>query len=362
MLKRTIRKLQQLFQTAKFCSKIAPVCSVKYFNAFLRATRLCHKNRFQPEEAFHFGLFNPDLPESELSKYVSRRNLTKIQEARNPVSWAPLLKDKGILYHYCMASGIPIPKLYAIFFRKTAGWSYDGSFLRNRDDWKRFFNGHLPAEFVIKPAQGSVGSGVKIFCKTEDGFADTFGESYTSEQIYNTMFSNSAYDSFVIQECLKNHPELVRLSNTRFLQTVRIITFIDKNNQFHILHAMLKVIACQSVTDNIDLGRTGNISAEISLGDGVLKPAVGINPNGSGIRTILNHPKTGLSFDQFKLPLWNQARRLVEETAPRFLPLRTIGWDVALTPNGPLILEGNIWWDAPNQYRCMDIFLDKLSR
>jgi len=51
----------------------------------------------------------------------------------------------------------------------------------------------------------------------------------------------------------------------------------------------------------------------------------------------------------------------VEATAVKFWPLRTIGWDVALTPNGPRIVEGNVWWDPPNQHDCMGRLVEALS-
>jgi hypothetical protein len=50
----------------------------------------------------------------------------------------------------------------------------------------------------------------------------------------------------------------------------------------------------------------------------------------------------------FKLPHWQEARKLAERAARLFLPLRTIGWDVALTEEGPLLLEGNAEWDPFN--------------
>jgi hypothetical protein len=39
---------------------------------------------------------------------------------------------------------------------------------------------------------------------------------------------------------------------------------------------------------------------------------------------------------------------LVFRAARHFLPLRASGWDVAVTPQGPRILEGNVWWDPTN--------------
>ena len=62
----------------------------------------------------------------------------------------------------------------------------------------------------------------------------------------------------------------------------------------------------------------------------------------------LHHPKTGEPFADFQLPHWQEARKLAEHAAMLFLPLRTIGWDLALTDDGPLLLEGNAEWDPVN--------------
>jgi hypothetical protein len=256
---------------------------------------------------------------------------------------------------------VPVPKLYAIFFKTTAGWSYNSVILESRDDWKRFFDHQLPSEFVIKPAQSACGHGVNFFRKTNKGFIDAFKISYTSQQLYDAITSHPKYDSFVIQQHLKNHPQLTHLTDVELLQTVRIITFVDCNSQCHILHAHLKMITGQNIVDNFEHGLSGNIEAMVSLGDGLLKPAITMTKDGSGIKTIPIHPKTGVSFGQFRLPLWLQACKLVKEAAAKFLPIRTIAWDVALTPDGPYIVEANIWWEPPNQHRRMDVILDALS-
>ena len=360
-VKRAVRTFQELFEVAKYCHKLTPLWSPGYPVILLRAIRLCRRQRFLPDEAFRLGLFNPNLSDNELAKYISRKKLTKVQEAINPISWAPLLKDKSIFYRYCMALGVPIPKLYAIFFRKTAGWSCDRSVLASRDDWKKFFDHKLPAVFVVKPAQGAYGEGLNVFSRSDKRFIDASGRAYESVDLYDALLSNPKYDCFIIQQQLNNHPELMRLGGTQSLQTVRFITFVDSNNQCRILHAHFKPIIGQHLVDTFIDGLTGNVEAAISLDDGLLKPANQITAAGSGPKTIPTHPKTGIAFEGFQLPLWPQACRLVKETTLKFLPIRTIGWDVALTADGPRIVEANIWWDAPNQHRCMDIVLDALS-
>jgi hypothetical protein len=279
----------------------------------------------------------------------------------NPASWSPLLSNKGIFYRYCTVLGITIPKLYAIFFRETAGWSQNSPVLVTRDDWEKFLDLRLPSEFVIKPSEGFLGRRVNVFTRTDKGFIDGSGKQYNTEDIYDDMFSDPKYDSFVIQERLKNHPELIHLTDNQFLQTVRIITFVDTAGCCHILHAHLKMILGQSVVDNWQRGLTGNAESTVSLSDGLLEPAVTLCSNGSGLRTMPTHPKTGVSFDQFRLPFWSEVCSLVKETAIKLLPVRTIGWDVAITPNGPVILEANIWWSAPNEHRRMHIILEMLS-
>ena len=362
LLKRPFRTLQQLFQIVKFCRKAVQICNTSYPRIFLHSFRLCHQRCFLPDEAFRLGLFNPDLSNDELSKYISRKNLTKLQEAINPVSWAPLLKDKSIFYRYCMALGVPIPKLYAVFLKKTAGWSYDGSVLTSREDWKNLFDCLLPTVFVVKPAQGAYGKGLSIFCRSDKRFIDASGRAYESVDLYDALLSDPQHENFIIQEQLKNHPELIRLTGTQALQTIRFITIVGRNSQCRILHAHFKPIIGQHLVDTFMDGLTGNVEAAISLDDGFLKPANQIMANGSGPKIIPNHPKTGIPFEGFQLPLWLRTCRLVKETALKFLPIRTIGWDIALTFEGPLIVEGNIWWDPPNQHRCMDIISDKLSR
>jgi hypothetical protein len=49
-------------------------------------------------------------------------------------------------------------------------------------------------------------------------------------------------------------------------------------------------------------------------------------------------------FESLTLPHWPQLRDLVERGARALAPLGTLGWDVALTAEGPVLVEANANW------------------
>ncbi|MBA3035000.1 MAG: hypothetical protein FP814_00745 [Desulfobacterium sp.] len=343
-----------------FSNKIVPFYNLKFPLVLTRAIHLLLSKGFVPLEALELGLLEFNFPKAELRKFVSKREMLKIERSLNPETWESLTEDKGIFYKYCNALSLPIPKLYAIFFSNTAGYSTKGSVLYSRKDWQTFIKIELPSEFIIKPTTSAYGAGVLCYIRTqEEAFIDVAsGKQYNADDIYNIMFT--ANKNFVIQERLMNHPELIRLSETKSLQTLRIWTFIDRNGKSHILHAFLKVIVGENITDNHEHGISGNLCAEVTLDKGTLKSAVKLNPNVSGIMTVVSHPKTGISFDGFNIPLWDAALNLAKEASLKFLPMRIFGWDIAVTSNGPYIIEGNIFADPPNHQKKMDLILSKV--
>lgn len=329
-----------------------------HFSIFLRFLRLFFQERFSRTEIVGFGLADPRMPDSELAKYVSTRRLNTLRTQYNPRSYTCLTEDKSIFYPFCTASGISVPKLYAIF-DPLVGWSSNGSVLSSRRDWERFFDEFLGGEFIVKPATGVHGRAVSLFRRTDKGFIDSFGKRYTTSELYDLMRLDTNYQRWVLQERLANHPDLVRLSDTRSLQTTRLVSFIGQRQTPVILFAAQKIIGGQSVTDNFHFGQSGNMVASVRLESGMLDAVVMGEPSGLGLTKVVRHPKTGVSFEGFQLPFWGKACELVTNAASKCWPIRTIGWDVALTPTGPVIVEGNMWWDPEhhNAHRQMNRFL-----
>jgi hypothetical protein len=360
IVKHSVKALKRWLQIARLCSRNTPVFSRSYIPVLVRSVRLCSEHRFLPDEAFCLGLFNPSLPPDEASRFISRKKLTRLQKSVNPESASPLLKNKCRFYRYAMQLGIPIPAVYAFYHKDAPGWSPDGVQLKSPEDWQSFLETRLPDRFVIKPAESAFGHGVRFFARTGDRFTDAFNRAYTSRQICRLMQTDPDHDSFVIQQRFRNHPDLVRLTGVEHLQTLRIITFTADPDSCRIFHAYLKLITGRNIVDNFEHGLTGNIQSQIDVDTGRLRSAVTLAKDGAGPRQIPRHPETQIPLDGFLLPCWHEVCELIQKIAPRFLPVKSIGWDVAITPDGPRVVEANIWWNPPNQHRCMDVILKPL--
>jgi hypothetical protein len=146
---------------------------------------------------------------------------------------------------------------------------------------------------------------------------------------------------YILQEKLKQHEFLNSIAPFT-MNTMRVVTFMDRNSKVHAHFGILRLGRQGNAVDNWD---KGGISVALDLatgvlGRGVLKPKYG----GNWVET---HPDTGVAFSGLRIPHWDEVLRLCLRAAEGTPSLRTIGWDVALTSEGPVLIEGNPDWDLP---------------
>ncbi|HDZ69482.1 MAG TPA: hypothetical protein ENH43_03605 [Phycisphaerales bacterium] len=362
MLKQLLKKTVQSILIARLALKSARFPSFDYFRVLMRNIRICKQRRYTPIEAFRLGFFSKHFDTSLIDKFTSRKVLTKIQERLNHPSWAELAKNKAIFYSYCLQAKIRVPQWYVVSTSERLFWDcYNNRMLSCLKSKIEFIKRYLPSKFVIKPIRGAYGVRVVIINKTSKGFKDTEGNFYSASDIVEYLQARYP-EGFIIQQRVENHPAIVALTGIDALQTARIISLIDNEKKCRIIHAHFKPITKLRVFIDTHLqGLTGNVEVPIDIEKGTLGAGNQITSTGQGIITISKHPITGKSFQDFKLPVWHEACDMVKEAAYKFLPIRAIGWDVALTPSGPRIIEANIWWDPPNQHMRMDEMLKEMS-
>jgi hypothetical protein len=232
-----------------------------------------------------------------------------------------------------------------------------GKRLGNREELRALLEELRPESLVIKPVGGIMGHGVMILAELQYGngtvtaltsngqalsFDEIAGKLDTPPDVHYRMRTYQLdLPGYVLQARLKQHPFLNAIAPYT-TNTVRVVTFLDADNEVHVHFSIVRVGRQGSTADNWD---RGGISIAVDpatgvLGRGVLKPKY-------GSQRVETHPDTGVRFAGLQMPFWKKVLDLCSRAARVTPNLRSVGWDVALTPDGPVIVEGNPDWDLP---------------
>lgn len=158
-------------------------------------------------------------------------------------------------------------------------------------------------------------------------------EPYSTAQIQALYEDWMARGLFLLEESLAQHDALRRLYPDS-LNTIRVVTLTDSGGVPHILYSYLRTGRGGAFVDNTT---SGGLSALICPDGVIRKPALS-DKTGEYFDI---HPDTGCSFIGFRVPCYDAALELCRKAATLRPGMRYVGWDVGVTPDGPVLVEGN---------------------
>jgi hypothetical protein len=91
------------------------------------------------------------------------------------------------------------------------------------------------------------------------------------------------------------------------------------------------------VVDNL---HAGGIAAAVDLESGKLGPASNLGGD-CRLGWLDRHPDTGARITGAQLPEWGEVRDFAIRAHKAFGDRVVVGWDIAITPGGPVLVEGN---------------------
>ncbi len=252
---------------------------------------------------------------------MNRRNLHYIY-TRNQRQHFPLADNKLLAKEVLVAAGVRMPETY-----RTYSYYYELRQLeRDLDAYH---------EFVIKPAQGSGGNGIIVIVgRRGRDWVGISGKIYTLydlqkhiSDILFGIFSFDLSDQAIIESRIVQHPEMQELSPLG-LADVRVIMCDDQP-----VMSMTRVPTRQSEgRANLHQGALG-VAIDI---------ATGVTTNARFLGApIERHPDSGIALVGRKLPFWPEVVELAHRAA-RAVPLKYLGVDISISPNGPQLLEINV--------------------
>ena len=311
----------------------------------LRALQLHHRAKFSMEEMQTWGLLDPALDAAALQRYVSKRRFLRFQARLSPKSHAVLVEDKEVFYRFCEAIDMPVPQTVA-FVSRDAVWFAQGHESGTVERLRSRLRSLEGSELIIKPADGVYGIGIRALQVQGGGFVEQ-GRSLSLDVLMQELPARTRH---VLQHRLVNHRVIEDLTGFRTLQTVRVVTALPPlpGARAELLSAALRVSVQDSVTNNFHYGSSGNIRVRLDLETGRVVSALRRASSGFGMQSVDRIDATGCVLPGLQLPYWPQVKELMEIKAACFYPVRLVGWDVAITPTGPVVLEGNFWFDPGN--------------
>ena len=153
-------------------------------------------------------------------------------------------------------------------------------------------------------------------------------------------------ESWLIEEVLQQHPDNAKVYPNA-INCLRIITVVDKKGEPHVIFATQKYGLNGRVVDNYGFGtrvdlETGKICSPGVSGDG----SMGI--------VYDEHPMTHVKLVGYQVPMFKEACELAKAASKVVPQVRYVGWDIAITPDGPAVVEGNNYcahdfWQLPAQ-------------
>lgn len=261
---------------------------------------------------------------NHLRNIITRRKNLKIDRLFNPREFRNTFDNK---------------KLFNETFKKFINrrWVYTGD--ENWINRVRVLGGLV----VVKPIGLSSGRG--IFTIDLDKHDDT-----DLKKIINGQ-------NFLIEDKIELCEDLRQL-NPPSCNTIRVYTIIDRNGDVVVVDAVLRVGGGNSIQDNFHAqGVVYPIDSKSGRVKGCGKDLLN--------NEYLKHPTSGLYMPGFQIPRWCEVIKFVKEVAKVNKNARFIGWDIAVTPHGCELIEGNYYvycglmqiFDKTGKYHLIKSFL-----
>ena len=282
----------------------------------------------------------------EYDRYLSVREMMRIISRQiqedGAEHAAAILKDKYFFSLVAQSLGHRSPRVLALL-------DPDGVDIldpRRQTSYADFVAASVPLDGFAKPVGGEKGRGA-FALRLDGGEAWVDGALATAAEVIARVPAR-----FLLQERVVQHPALAALHDAS-VNTVRLVTVL-RDGEVVPFVAALRVGTGGTAVDNWSAGglvvglglETGRL-----YGRGIFKPGCGGEVRYGG--TVERHPDSGVVLDGYPLPDVDAAVRLARQLHRDLGGPRSVGWDIALTPDGPTVVEGNSHWSGA-MYMAID--------
>lgn len=194
-----------------------------------------------------------------------------------------------------------------------------------KNDFDTFCNfANRQRVFMVKPIALSLGQGISII--------DLDAEERNTKEIFNSIVSNG---DVVLEEMIYQSFSMA-IFHPASVNTIRFVTCFD-GKETNRLYALVRMGVGNSFVDN---AFTGGIIASVDVDTGVILTDGYRNKKNIDER-YSEHPETKVKIKGNQIPKWQELLNLIEKLVRVVPEQKIVGWDLALTDSGWIMVEGN---------------------
>jgi hypothetical protein len=287
--------------------------------------------RINPVEGTYFA-FGLDRCDRKLTDYVFLEEFGKVKDALNSYSYDynAILNNKIFTNIILRSWDLPVPELIGRIEK------LDGILYLAKNGLSELLQEYLAKNDIrgfCKPLAGTGGHGAfQLVSRGGRLFADTAEISW--EDLEKRIIPPMTFEELVCQH------DMLSALHPSSINTIRIMTVRSAVNEIMVLGAFQRIGCGGRSVDNAHSGGVFvPISPEGRLMDiGHFKPGFGT--------TAREHPDTHIVFAGYRLPFFSESITLAKRVHSHISDVHSVGWDIAVTLQGPLIIEANADWDV----------------
>lgn len=283
---------------------------------------MCRYN-FTVESYFKFGLWLPDN-QKRANEYIQEYEIIELLPWLNSDKNVKDIDNKVCFEALCHKHSLPTPEILATCSSKGAAVKA----------------GNLPkADLFTKLDEMWCGIGAQAWYFDKQKGAWKHDNLVLKETDLLQNICDTAKDMSVLVQLKLTNGHPVDTLSSGALCTFRVITFKLPNEKAQHYSSALRMPTGNSEVDNFE---AGGIAAGIDS-TGRLKSATGKYGSNSYIDT---HPDTDYRIKGEILTCWKQVIDLAKRSHDLISNAYSIGWDIAWTDRGAIIIEANTCWSS----------------
>lgn len=261
----------------------------------------------------------------------------------NPIKYYSLARNKYLAHKILEDAGIRTSTLYC-YYQPEARYSDCGNNANDLCGVRSILKSQDVRSCVIKTTESSHGDNVWVVKDIKYEENDALLTRFDDEVVRLSSFLGNEpliFESFVHQTTQ------FASFNESSVNTVRFMTTLWPDGSAKTIAAFIKIGRSGRCVDNA--GEGGNVDVCVDVDTGELKYAIQYD-GWRRIKDIDNHPDNGHQLNGVVIQNWHAIKEAVEHFQEAFPFCKAAGWDIAITDDGPVVIEVNDFWDRTGQY------------